>query len=124
MDIYAYKRNNEWKYQVQLASFSSGASPVPPDSDDPRAFISSSETIYIDTRNGKLISATFHSDAFNPTSSSRSDWPVTYEQLHIIVERQAENPNAHFCVKDPSLLLLLNEKNWEEWLLVHIYGEK
>ena len=124
-DPYSYIRENVWKYQVELMYIPSHTPVRKPGSDSSRDeieryYTSGQEIIYIDDRNGDLVQASYSVPAFNAGGASRTDYPITYEELHELVTLYLDDLRVKFCVEDRSALLELNKDNWIEWMLTHL----
>lgn len=124
-DRYAYEREHVWKYQVELM-YIPDLSPVrhlesdATQEETERYYSSGHVIIYIDDRNGNLIRASYSTSAFNASSASRFDYPITYERLHELAEQYMSEPRVKYNVTDRSALLELNKDNWMEWMLTHL----
>ena len=125
-DPYAYERENVWKYQEDLFYIPDLSPARKPKKDAAwmereRYYTDFHENVFIDNRDGHLISANFSVPAFNSRAASRSDFTISYDEMHKMVERYLHEPRVNFSVDDPASLLDLNEDNWEEWLLKNKY---
>lgn len=125
-DPYAYERKHVWAKQIELIYIPDMSVPCEPvdgasQEEVRRYYTVSDETIYIDSRDGHLISASVDVPAFNACGASRSDMPCEYEYMHDKVKKYINESRVKFSVKDPAVLLELNEYNWEDWLLKYKY---